>query len=105
MKQDATELQNRLRYCTEKKHEATNRITVNRLPNALAKNGFCLKSNQPQFTKGKGTTELFTQSPRRQQIHISQINFKLMTHYACAKKSKNKKIIEDKCIHTLNYFT
>lgn len=67
MKRDATELKNRLLYCPEKKHRASTRITANRLPNALAKNGFCLKSNQPQFIKGKGKTELFTQSPRRQR--------------------------------------
>lgn len=69
MKRDATELKNRLLYCPEKKHQASTRITANRLPNALAKNGFCLNSNQPQFTKGKGKTKLFTQSQRRQHKH------------------------------------
>lgn len=78
MERDATKLQNRLLYCPEKKHQTSTRITANRLPNALAKSGFCLKSNQPQFTKGKGNTELFTQSPRRQQINKTQRDFMLL---------------------------
>lgn len=65
MKRDATELKNRLLHFPLIKHQASTTFTANRFPNALAKNGFRLKNNQPQFTKGKGKAELFTQSMRR----------------------------------------
>ncbi len=65
MKRDATELKNRLLHFPLIKHPASTTFTANIFPNALAKNGFRLKSNQPQLTKGKGKAELFTQSMRR----------------------------------------
>lgn len=49
---------NRLLHFPLIKHQATTTFTANRFPNALAKNGFRLKSNQPQFTKGKGKLNL-----------------------------------------------
>lgn len=65
MKQDATEQQNRLLHFPLIKHQASTTFTANRFLNALAENGFRLKSNQSQFTKGKGKAELFTQSAKR----------------------------------------
>lgn len=78
MKRDATELKNRLLHFPLIKHQATTTFTANRFPNALAKNGFRLKSNQPQFTKGKGKAEPFTQSMK--QLHRNTKTYKLLAN-------------------------
>lgn len=78
MKRDATELKNRLLHFPLIKHHAKTTFTANRFPNALAKNGFRLKSNQPQFTKGKGKAEPFTQSMKR--LHRNTKTYKLFAN-------------------------